>query len=142
MAVGLRGRFPIPCHQDLVQIKGREGWYEARWAAVDQPEWNQATFLRSRQLTPKMRLIVLEIEISREKVALRNAYKHVGQRASVRVNGLEHEVTGAVPRVPVVACHASLTQVDPRCCVDCQEGVMCLSHIGCSALLIVQCCTP
>lgn len=81
--------------EDLVQIKGREGWYEARWAAVDQPEWNQATFLRSRQLTPKMRLIVLEIEISREKVALRNAYKHVGQRASVRVNGLEHEVTVA-----------------------------------------------
>lgn len=80
---------------DLMQIAGREGWYEARWAAVDQPEWNKATFLRSRQLTTSMRLIVLEVEISRELIALRNAYKHVGQRASVRVNGVEYDVTVA-----------------------------------------------
>eukprot|EP00803_Ostreobium_quekettii_P000734 evm.model.scf_636EXC.6 EVM.evm.TU.scf_636EXC.6 scf_636EXC:40187-44945(+) len=78
-----------------MQIKGREGWYEARWAAVDQPEWNKATFIRSQQVTPTMRLVVLEIEISREKIALRNAYKHVGQTANLRVNGLENIVTVA-----------------------------------------------
>ncbi len=30
--------------------------------------------------------VVLEAEISREQIPLRNAYKHIGQKASVRVN--------------------------------------------------------
>lgn len=30
--------------------------------------------------------VVLEIEISREQIPLRNAYKHIGQKASIRVN--------------------------------------------------------
>ena len=36
-----------------------------------------------------------QAEISRERVPLRNAYKSVGQKASVRVNsGVEYQVTG------------------------------------------------
>ena len=39
--------------------------------------------------------VVLEAEISREQVPLRNAYRHVGQKASVRVNsGIEYTVPG------------------------------------------------
>lgn len=42
------------------------------------------------------RQVVVEAEISRDKVPLRNAYKHVGQRASLRVNsGVEHSLLGA-----------------------------------------------
>ena len=41
--------------------------------------------------------VVLEAEISREQVPLRNAYRHVGQKASVRVNsGVEYTVPGKV----------------------------------------------
>lgn len=40
--------------------------------------------------------MVLEVEISREKVPIRNGYRHVGQRARVRVNsGVEYELQGA-----------------------------------------------
>lgn len=46
----------------------------------------------------------MECEISREKVPLRNAYKHVGQRASVRVNsGVTFEVCPAAPPFPQVS---------------------------------------
>lgn len=46
----------------------------------------------------------MECEISREKVPLRNAYKHVGQRASVRVNsGVTYEVCPAAPPFPQVS---------------------------------------
>lgn len=39
--------------------------------------------------------VVVEAEISRDKVPLRNAYKHVGQRASLRVSsGVEHSLLG------------------------------------------------
>ena len=39
---------------------------------------------------------MLEVEISREKVPIRNGYRHVGQRARVRVNsGVEYELQGA-----------------------------------------------
>ena len=41
--------------------------------------------------------VVLEAEISREQVPLRNAYRHVGQKASVRVNsGVEYTVPGGM----------------------------------------------
>ena len=47
-------------------------------------------------LPPRACQVVVEAEISRDKVPLRNAYKHVGQRASLRVsNGVEHSVLGA-----------------------------------------------
>jgi len=40
--------------------------------------------------------VVVEAEISRDKVPLRNAYKHVGQRAALRINsGVEHSLLGA-----------------------------------------------
>ena len=40
--------------------------------------------------------VVVEAEISRDKVPLRNAYKHVGQRASLRISsGVEHSLLGA-----------------------------------------------
>ena len=46
---------------------------------------------------------MVECEISREKVPLRNAYKHVGQRASLRVNsGSVVEATPASPPFPQV----------------------------------------
>ena len=44
--------------------------------------------------------VVVEAEISRDKVPLRNAYKHVGQRASLRVSsGVEHSLLGATQSV-------------------------------------------
>lgn len=39
--------------------------------------------------------ITVEAEISREQIPLRNAYRHVGQKASIRVNsGFEYTVPG------------------------------------------------
>ena len=39
--------------------------------------------------------ITVEAEISREQIPLRNAYRHVGQKASIRVNsGIEYTVPG------------------------------------------------
>lgn len=39
--------------------------------------------------------ITVEAEISREQIPLRNAYRHVGQKASIRVNsGIEYTVSG------------------------------------------------
>ena len=81
--------------QDLIQFQGRERWYEAKFCADDAPDWNPATFLRKEQKTPSLQTVVLEVEISREKVPIRNAYKHVGQQAAVRVNsGMERFLAG------------------------------------------------
>ena len=52
----------------------------------------------------------MEAEISRDKVPLRNAYKHVGQRASLRISsGVEHSLLGAksVYGAPCGSCHNS-----------------------------------
>ncbi len=39
--------------------------------------------------------VVLEAEISREQIPLRNAYKHIGQRATIRINsGVDTELPG------------------------------------------------
>jgi hypothetical protein len=47
------------------------------------------------------REVVLECEVSRERVPLRNAYKHVGQAASVRVNsGAAAAVAPSAPPFP------------------------------------------
>ena len=76
-------------------LANRENWYTARFIAEDAPDWNPGRFLRSEQTATGLRNIVLEAEISREKVPLRNAYKHVCQKASVRVNsGPNRELTG------------------------------------------------
>ena len=73
--------------QDLIQFPDRENWYKAKFVADDAPDWNAGRFARSREAAPNLREITLEAEISREKVPLRNGYRHVGQRARVRVNG-------------------------------------------------------
>lgn len=72
--------------EDLWQYADRDQWYLPKWAANDQPDWNAARFVRSTQLAPGVREVVLEVEVSRERVPLRNAYKHAGQRISVRIN--------------------------------------------------------
>ncbi|GMH35445.1 hypothetical protein BSKO_03313 [Bryopsis sp. KO-2023] len=104
-SVSVRSRFggavfsvEVDDEEDLLQFPDRPGWYEAKWAAVDQPEWNPATFLRSSQITPTHRVVALEVEISREKVPIMNSYKRVGQKASVRINnGIEMEVPVCCP---------------------------------------------
>ena len=91
---------PLTRLQDLIQFQGREKWYEAKFCADDAPDWNPATFLRKQRVTPRLQTIVLEVEISRDKVPIRNAYKHVGQRASVRVeSGIDREVAGKHTKV-------------------------------------------
>ncbi|PSC74147.1 hypothetical protein C2E20_2793 [Micractinium conductrix] len=87
--------------EDLWQYPDREQWYQAKWCATDQPDWNPARFVRSTQLAPGVREVVVECQVSREKVPLRNAYKHIGQRASLRVNsGAVAEVAPAAPPFP------------------------------------------
>lgn len=97
---------------DLWQHADRDKWYAATWCALDQPDWNAARFVSSTQLAPGIREVVVECEISREKVPLRNAYKHVGQRASVRINsGSVAEVPTAGPPFPDLLNKAALLRV-------------------------------
>jgi hypothetical protein len=84
--------------EDLWQYKDRAQWYAARFAAVDQPDWNPARFVRSVQLAPGVKEVTLAVQASRERVPLRNAYKHIGQAACVRINGGTEQV--ALPTVP------------------------------------------
>eukprot|EP00195_Chlamydomonas_chlamydogama_P008071 CAMPEP_0202901106 /NCGR_PEP_ID=MMETSP1392-20130828/13313_1 /ASSEMBLY_ACC=CAM_ASM_000868 /TAXON_ID=225041 /ORGANISM="Chlamydomonas chlamydogama, Strain SAG 11-48b" /LENGTH=405 /DNA_ID=CAMNT_0049587607 /DNA_START=199 /DNA_END=1416 /DNA_ORIENTATION=+ len=80
--------------EDLLQFPDRVRWYEARFCADDMPDWNVARLVSSHDIAPGLRHVVVECEISRERVPLRNAYKAVGQKASVRVNGgVEYNVT-------------------------------------------------
>ncbi len=54
--------------------------------------------------------VTLEAEISREQIPLRNAYRHVGQKASIRVNsGVEYTVPGE--RLRAVGVRQALTRV-------------------------------
>lgn len=81
--------------QDLIQIKGREQWYTAKFIADDAPDWNPASWVRSSPAVQGLREVVLDVEISRERVPLRNGYVRIGQKAQVRVNGgLTYELTG------------------------------------------------
>lgn len=41
--------------EDLWQYPDREQWYQAKWCATDQPDWNPARFVRSTQLAPGVR---------------------------------------------------------------------------------------
>lgn len=89
--------------QDLMQYEGRENWYAAKFSADDAPDWNPASFVRAEELAPGLRNVVLRCEISRERVPLRNAYKHANQRASVRVNGgVEFSLTGGSCRLSCI----------------------------------------
>lgn len=82
--------------EDLWQFKDRKGWYEAKFAADDQPDWQPATFISLEDRGPGMKELTLEIECSRELVPLRNAYKHIGQYARLRVNGGEESMLAPI----------------------------------------------
>ena len=89
--------------QDLIQFKDREKWYAAKFCSDDAPDWNPGSFVSSEHAAPGRKLITVDAEISRDKVPIRNAYKHVGQRATLRVNsGPERDLFGgrATPK-----CH-------------------------------------
>lgn len=65
------------------------------------PRWCMAHWLNgshvycSEPVAKGLRKLVLEVEISRDKVPIRNGYRHVGQRARIRANsGVEHELLG------------------------------------------------
>eukprot|EP01026_Neomeris_dumetosa_P027358 TRINITY_DN22242_c0_g2_i2.p2 TRINITY_DN22242_c0_g2~~TRINITY_DN22242_c0_g2_i2.p2 ORF type:complete len:323 (-),score=55.88 TRINITY_DN22242_c0_g2_i2:5-973(-) len=73
--------------EDLWQFPDRKDWYEAKFCANDMPDWNPGTFISSDLVAPGIKEIHVKCEISREKIPLRNAYKHVGQRATLRING-------------------------------------------------------
>ena len=54
-----------------------------------------ADIRKKRLESSRMVQITVEAEISREQIPLRNAYRHVGQKASIRVNsGIECTVPG------------------------------------------------
>ena len=53
--------------------------------------------------------VVLEAEVSREQVPLRNAYRHVGQKASVRINsGVEYTVPGECAMSPAFSAQCPM----------------------------------
>eukprot|EP00882_Tetradesmus_deserticola_P001057 GHRQ01001144.1.p1 GENE.GHRQ01001144.1~~GHRQ01001144.1.p1 ORF type:complete len:400 (+),score=143.13 GHRQ01001144.1:233-1432(+) len=87
--------------EDLMQFPDRYKWYEAKFAADDMPDWIPGRFISAAQQAPHMRLLTFEVEVSRERVPLRNAYKAAGQRMNVRVNGGEkRSLTVASPPHP------------------------------------------
>jgi hypothetical protein len=66
------------------------------------PDWIPATYLRTEEAAPGLRTVVVQHEISRMRVPIRNAYKCAGQRASIRVNnGLEYSLAGPPPPTPL-----------------------------------------
>lgn len=76
---------------DIRKLEERETWYTARFIADDAPDWNTATFVGTSPAANGCSIVELDIEISRERVPLRNGYRHVGQMAQIRVNsGAEH----------------------------------------------------
>lgn len=81
--------------QDLWQFPDRQNWYKAKFVADDAPDFQPATLIASRQATAQVREITLDIEMSRERIPLRNAYRHIGQLARVRLaSGLDYDVPG------------------------------------------------
>lgn len=86
VVAGLTAKEAEELETDKRKLEERESWYVARFVADDAPDWNAATFVSSRNLANGLDLVELDIEIGRERVPLRNAYRHVGQRASIRVN--------------------------------------------------------
>jgi len=78
---------------DIRRLEERESWYAARFIAEDAPEWNICTFVGAEQLANGLTMVELDIEVSRERICLKNAYRHIGQIAQVRVNsGQEHQL--------------------------------------------------
>ncbi|KAF8056346.1 psmg3 [Scenedesmus sp. PABB004] len=100
---------PAADEEDLMQFADRYKWYEAKFAADDMPDWTPGRFVRASQEAPFVRLVTLEVEVSRERVPLRNAYKAAGQRAALRVNGGEaRSLPVASPPHPEALNQASL----------------------------------
>lgn len=98
--------------EDLLQIPDRMKWYESKFCADDMPDWYPGRFVSSKQVAPGLKSVVVEMEVGREKVPLRNAYKCVGQRAMVRVNsGVEAELTVSSPPFPQSLNKESLIKV-------------------------------
>jgi len=108
--------------EDLWQFKDRKGWYEAKFSASDMPDWNPMTYLSSADVGPGLKELTFEYETSRELVPLRNAYKHVGQYAQIRVNGMEEVVvpTSTSPISPG-SIKKSLLRVRNDLCADEQK---------------------
>ena len=76
-----------------MQHPDRIRWYEAKFAADDQPDYHGGDLTASEQAATGVKLVTMSVEISRELVPLRNAYKVAGQRLRVRVgNGAEEVV--------------------------------------------------
>jgi len=65
----------------------RAGKYRAKVAGTETPEWTGARVVASRELLPKLREVVLEVETSRELVSLRNSYCAAGKLAQLKVKG-------------------------------------------------------
>merc|ERR1711977_730430 len=65
----------------------RAGKYRAKVAGTETPEWTYARVVERRDLLPKLREVVLEVETSRELVSLRNSHCAVGKVAQVKVKG-------------------------------------------------------
>lgn len=75
---------------------------------------------------PVLALFCLQCEISRERVPLRNAYKCVGQKASVRINnGVEYQLAGEVMLIMIDIEQAGMRQCNGKCRV----------HVGLSPLV-------
>ncbi|UPR03580.1 hypothetical protein HOP50_13g69100 [Chloropicon primus] len=67
----------------------RAGKYRAKVAGTETPEWNYARVVENREVFPKLRELVLEVETSRELVSLRNSYCAVGKLCQLKVKGSE-----------------------------------------------------
>ena len=90
---------PVEDHGDAVEVDvdelkllkeeklERAGKYRAKVAGTETPEWTYARVVERRDLLPKLREVVLEVETSRELVSLRNSYCAVGKVAQVKVKG-------------------------------------------------------
>lgn len=112
LALAATASSPAEQEEDLWQYPDRDKWYLPKFAAADQPDWNAATFVAATQLAPGIKEVTLNIEVSRERVPLRNAYKHVGQFANVRVNGsAERMVPPSSPPVSAAALRDGLLRV-------------------------------
>ena len=102
--------------------------------------------------------MVLEIEISREQIPLRNAYKHIGQKATIRVNsGIDIVLPGdtTCPNVTPPNTSRALFSFDgtmrghghQKDMRNCQTGVWCpLCHmsglVDCSLEVVEEVQTP
>lgn len=94
-----------------MQFADRDNWYVAKFAADDAPDWNPATIVSNQPLIPGVRLVTLEVEASRERVPLRNAYTTPGQRAGVRLGGGPNLAVRLASPPPPISLNAHALQM-------------------------------